>query len=139
MTIRRRNNERSRCGEPTLTDTNDLLSDEPEQLQVAFPASPAFTRIGRVAVVGLALRLGHDVATVEKLRAAVDEAVQALQGGGRIGVRATWTTAELIVTLDNPQVDVADPDTLTDRLSDLVSRATTEPSTIQLILDLPSP
>jgi hypothetical protein len=121
-----------------VTDTNDLRSGEPEQLQVAFPASPTFTRIGRVAVVGLALRLGHDVATVEKLRSAVDEAVQALQGGGRIGVRASWTTEQLTVTLNNPNVDVADPDALAKRLSELVTQATAEPTLIQLILDLPN-
>lgn len=121
-----------------MTDTNDLGRGEPEQLQVAFPASPTFTRIGRVAVVGLALRLGHDVATVEKLRSAVDEAVQALQGGGRIGVRASWTAEQLTVTLNNPNVEVADPDVLADRLSELVTRATAEPTLIQLILDLPN-
>jgi len=122
----------------TVTQADDLVSGEPEQLQVAFPASPTFTRIGRVAVVGLALRLGHDVATVEKLRTAVDEAVSALQGRGRIGVRASWTATELTVTLDNPQVELDDVDELVGRLDALVTRASTAPTTIQLILDLPA-
>ncbi len=120
-----------------MTQADDLVSGEPEQLQVAFPASPTFTRIGRVAVVGLALRLGHDVATVEKLRTAVDEAVSALQGSGRIEVRASWTATELTVTLDNPQVELDDVDELVGRLDALVTRASTTPATIQLVLDLP--
>ncbi len=121
-----------------VTQADDLVSGEPEQLQVAFPASPTFTRIGRVAVVGLALRLGHDVATVEKLRTAVDEAVSALQGRGRIGVRASWTATELTVTLDNPQVEIADDEDLIERLDPLVTRVSTSPTTIQLVLDLPT-
>lgn len=120
-----------------MTQADDLVSGDPEQLQVAFPATPTFTRIGRVAVVGLALRLGHDVTTVEKLRTAVDEAVSALQGPGRIGVSASWTATELIVTLDNPQVRLEGEDELVERLGSLVSRASTEPTTIRLVLDLP--
>ncbi|MEL6983216.1 MAG: hypothetical protein AAFO29_12395 [Actinomycetota bacterium] len=121
-----------------MTDTDGLVSGEPEQLQVAFPASPTFTRIGRVAVVGLALRLGHDVATVEKLRTAVDDAVQALQGSGRIEVRAAWTASQLLVTLDNPQAQVAEPEAVTERLAELVSTVTVDSTTIQMALDLPS-
>lgn len=120
-----------------MSESNDLLDGQPEQLQVAFPASPTFTRIGRVAVVGLALRLGHDVATVENLRTAVDEAVSALQGRGRIGVRASWTPTELTVTLDNPNVEVDGTEDLRARLTELVNRVSAEPNTIQLILDLP--
>ena len=69
--------------------------------------------------------------------AAVDEAVSALHGGGRIGVRASWTKQELTVTLDNPTVEIGDADELMGRLSALASRVTIEASTIQLILDLP--
>lgn len=121
-----------------MNDAIDLTDGGPEQLQVAFPATPTFTRIGRVAVVGLALRLGHDVATVEKLRSAVDEAVAALQGEGRIGVRASWTEAELTVTLQNPEASVDDPMELTARLVELTGAATVGPDTVQLTLDAPS-
>ena len=38
-----------------------------DQLRVAFPATPVFTRIGRVAVVGLALRLGATPAALPPL------------------------------------------------------------------------
>jgi hypothetical protein len=120
-----------------VTDASDLIAGEPEQLQVAFPATPTFTRIGRVAVVGLALRLGHDVATVEKLRSAVDEAVSALQGAGRIEVRASWTATELTVILANPDAAIVDQDELTDRLTELVKKVSTDSTTVQLILDTP--
>lgn len=121
-----------------MTDTSDLVSGEPEQLQVAFPATPTFTRIGRVAVVGLALRLGHDVATVEKLRTAIDESVAALQGSGRIEVRASWTRSDLTVTLDNPQAVVTESDRLIAELSELVTSVSIGTNMIQLILVVPT-
>jgi hypothetical protein len=106
-----------------------------DQLQVAFPATSAFTRIGRVAVVGLALRLGIDVSTVEKLRAAVDDAVSALQGAGRISASATWTPDELTITLGNPQARIADVGGLSNRLAELVGRASVDQTAISLTLE----
>ena len=105
-----------------------------DQLQVAFPASPTFTRIGRVAVVGLALRLGIDVSTVEKLRSAVDAAVAALQGPGRISAHATWTPSELHITLSNPETQVVEPGSLTEELTDLVGQVSVETDRITLTL-----
>lgn len=105
-----------------------------DQLQVAFPASPTFTRIGRVAVVGLALRLGIDVSTVEQLRTAVDTAVSALQGEGRISAHASWNPKELNITLSNPAVVVEDQSGLSEMLSDLVGEASVEPTQVTLIL-----
>ena len=106
-----------------------------DQLQVAFPASSAFTRIGRVAVVGLALRLGIDVSTVEKLRAAVDDAVSALQGAGRISASASWTPDELTITLDNPDARIDDVGGLTASLASMVGRVSVDPSAISLTLE----
>lgn len=111
----------------------------PEQLQVAFPATPTFTRIGRVTVVGLALRLGLDVDAVETLRGAVDEAVSALQGPGRISVQAVWTDRDLVVSFDNPQATVADPQHLTAVLTDLVGRASVDPHRVRLTLETSPP
>lgn len=105
-----------------------------DQLQVAFPATPTFTRIGRVAVVGLALRLGMDVATVELLRTAVDRAVSALQGPGRISAHASWTSDELEITLSNPDTEVADKDGLIAELSELVGRTAVDGSSVTLTL-----
>ncbi len=105
-----------------------------DQLQVAFPASPTFTRIGRVAVVGLALRLGIDVSTVEQLRSAVDSAVSALQGQGRISAHASWTPIDLTITLSNPDTTIVNQAELTDELAELVGAVMVEPDQITLTL-----
>lgn len=105
-----------------------------DQLQVAFPATPTFTRIGRVAVVGLALRLGIDVSTVEQLRRAVDGAVSALQGPGRISAHASWTPSQLSVTLSNPEAAIADCGALAEELSDLIGQVAVEPTKVTLTL-----
>ncbi len=80
-----------------------------DQVKVSFPATPAFSRIGRVAVAGLALRLGVDIAEVEKLRRAVDEAVAALHGKGRINLNARWMPHQLMITIDNPDHVLDEP------------------------------
>ena len=122
-----------------MTDGADAAENGGEQLQVAFPASPTFTRIGRVAVVGLALRLGHDEAALDRLRRAVDEAVIALQGPGRIDVRAAWTDHELTITLRNPDAEIADTSGLASALGQLVGSANAERTAVELTIDAPSP
>ena len=118
--------------------TDRSIDGEPggpaDQMEVAFPASPTFTRIGRVAVVGLALRLGIDVTTVERLRGAVDAAVSALQGAGRIRAEASWTPAELRIELSNPAVAIADPSSLGHQLAELIGGADVAPSQVTLTL-----
>lgn len=101
----------------TDTDQAEIEPRPAEQLAVAFPASPTFSRIGRVAVVGLALRLGVEVSTVEKLRGAVDTAVAALEGEGRIDVTARWSNDWLEIALANPEVQLADPKAVAEELS----------------------
>lgn len=105
-----------------------------DQLQVAFPASPTFTRIGRVAVVGLALRLGIEVSTVEQLRTAVDAAVSALQGSGRISALASWTPSDLTIMLRNSEAVIQDRAGLAEKLSALVGSVRVEPSQVTLTL-----
>ncbi len=107
-----------------------------EQLQVAFPASPTFTRIGRVAVVGLALRLGLDASTVDQLRSAVDTSVSALQGPGRISTHASWTAIDLTIILCNPDTKILDRVGLSKELADLVGVVMVEPSQITLTLQI---
>ena len=81
-----------------------------DEVNVSFPASPDFSRIGRVAVAGLALRLGVDIADVERLRLAVDRSVEALHGDGRIHLSARWEPSNLTITIDNPDEKIDDDD-----------------------------
>ncbi len=108
---------------------NDGTQDE---LKVSFPASPTFTRIGRVTVAGLALRLGIEIAMVEKLRLAVDAAVQALHGPGRITVDAQWHPGFLGVRLSNADITITDRSALADRLASMVGRAVVESDSVVL-------
>lgn len=106
-----------------------------DQLTVSFPASPTFTRIGRVTVAGLALRLGIEISVVEKLRMAVDAAVNALQGPGRITVQADWHPGLLAIRLSNANVTIADADRggLTDDLTSTLGReVVVEPDAVVL-------
>jgi hypothetical protein len=108
---------------------NDGTQDE---LKVSFPASPTFTRIGRVTVAGLALRLGIEIAMVEKLRLAVDAAVQSLHGPGRITVNAQWHPGFLGVRLSNADITITDRSALADRLASMVGRAVVESHSVVL-------
>ena len=110
---------------------NDGTSDE---IKVSFPASPTFTRIGRVAVAGLALRLGVDIATVEKLRSAVDTSVNALLGPGRISMLAKWKPEVLSISLSNPEAHIGVNGDLVDELRALIGHASVSESAIFLEL-----
>ena len=111
---------------------NDGTSDE---IKVSFPASPTFTRIGRVAVAGLALRLGVDIATVEKLRSAVDTSVNALLGPGRIHMLASWRPDLLSISFTNPDARIGGNGDLVDQLTALIGHATVSESGILLELE----
>lgn len=77
-----------------------------DTMRVRFPANPSYGRIGRVAVAGLALRLGVDVQRVENLRLAVDAAVAALQGPGDIQIDIHWSPGQLHLAIDNEDVSI---------------------------------
>lgn len=108
---------------------NDGTQDE---LKVSFPASPTFTRIGRVAIAGLALRLGIEISMVEKLRLAVDAAVNALHGPGRVTVEADWHPGVLIIRLSNAEATVIDRSALAEQLASMVGRAVVESDSVVL-------
>jgi hypothetical protein len=107
-----------------------------DEVSVTFPASPDFTRIGRVAVAGLALRLGVDIAEVEQLRLAVDRAVEALHGRGRIQLRASWQPSELVIVIGNPDepIDATRSAAVTEALAEIVDRVEVAGAEIRLTL-----
>ena len=112
---------------------NDGTRDE---VSVSFPASPDFSRIGRVAVAGLALRLGVDIVDVERLRLAVDHSVSALHGKGRIHLSAQWEPHQLSITIDNPDEVLDEDDTIEVKalLFDMVDGVQVGPSVINLTM-----
>lgn len=116
-----------------MAPMNDGTKD---RVSVSFPASPDFSRIGRVAVAGLALRLGVDIADVEKLRLAVDESVAALRGPGRIRLDATWEPDQLSITVGNPDAALApaDQEQVTETLSPMVDEVTVDTTGIAIVL-----
>ena len=117
-------------------DSGNVNDGTTDQVRVSFPASPVFSRIGRVAVAGLALRLGIDIADVERLRLAVDRAVEALHGAGRITVRARWEPNELTITVDNPdhRLDDVTSTLVGQELAAIVDRVTVSGTAIDLTL-----
>jgi hypothetical protein len=112
---------------------NDGTQDE---VSVSFPASPTFSRIGRVAIAGLALRLGVEIADVENLRLAVDRAVSAFHGKGRIHLSARWEPDRLRVTIDNPDqsLDEARSREVSAALAPMVDLVRVEPNQIDMTL-----
>ena len=102
---------------------------------VTFPATETFARLGRVTASGLTLRLGLDVARVEKLRTAIDIAVAALTGDGLITLSAHWHEDFIEMTISNPDA-VADNSngSLTVELAELVDHAVVAPNEITLVL-----
>lgn len=125
------------CPRPGRTWDSDEVNDgTQDEVMVSFPASPAFSRIGRVAVAGLALRLGVDIADVEKLRAAVDQAVAALHGKGRISLSARWMPHQLLITINNPDHVLDEPTSreVTNTLSAMVDEVRVGPTAIDLRL-----
>ena len=107
-----------------------------DQLRVSFPADQGFDRIGRVAVAGLALRLGFDVATVERLRLAVDQAIGQLAGPGRVELVAAWSPRSLVLEVSNPQVQLDDDHRaqLDGPLADWLDRGDVEPCRLRLVI-----
>lgn len=94
-----------------------------ESLRLTFPADATFGRLGRVAVAGLALRLGVDVERVERLRLAVDGAVRHLVGQGEILIESTWHPGRLDITCTNSSITLTDDQyaAIEGELIDLVS------------------
>ena len=111
-----------------------------DQLSVSFPATEQFLRLGRVTVSGLALRLGVELSLVERLRLAIDAAVQQLRGAGVITLQASWEPGHLAIDLENLEViiDQAAAAALTNDLTPLVDHVQINQSHIALAIEDPA-
>ncbi len=108
---------------------------EDDHATVSFPATKTFARLGRVTVSGLTIRLGLDIARVERLRTAVDLVVEAMAGDGHITLRAHWHDDFIEITVSNPDVHTDNTaGALTVQLTDLVDQASVAPSEITIVL-----
>lgn len=105
-----------------------------EHARIAFPATAEFAPVGRVAVAGIALRLGVDVAQVESLRLAVSASIEALAGPGTVTLFATWTDEEFALELTNPDAAPVDSEALTVKLAELAVSATVSQLHVRLQL-----
>ena len=113
-----------------------MASGSDEYLRVCFPASAPFAAVGRVAVAGLALRLGFDVASVENVRLAIDTATAALRGDGEVTITAHWDDNHLDVQVSNPAstLSPAALRAVEDELAPLVPTVAVDPTSIELAL-----
>ncbi len=122
-----------------------VAAEHNDEMRVAFPASARFAPVGRVAMAGLALRLGFDVGQVENLRLAVSAAIAALGGPGDVTLTARWTDTTLQIELENPDAagiasdtgDAVDAAALSRQLAELV--ASVSVATTHVSLELASP
>lgn len=105
-----------------------------EHARVAFPATAEFASVGRVAVAGIALRLGIDVGKVENLRLAVNQSIEALAGKGTITLLATWTDEDFVLQLANPEADELDARALADQLDPLDIPVTVSATNVSLLV-----
>lgn len=117
------------------TCDSETVPAKDDDATVSFPAHEAFARLGRVTASGLTLRLGLDIARLEKLRTAVDIAVTAMLGDGQITLRAHWHDDFIEISVSNPDA-AADNSagSLTVQLAELVDQASVAPQEITLIL-----
>ncbi len=121
----------------TSCDSDAMNDGTTDTMRVAFPAAERFTRVGRVAMAGLALRLEIDVQQVEQLRLAVDEAVGSLAGEGTVTVEARWEPGRLQIDIANPDahLDGGRQEELAGILGGLVDEASIGAAHVALILE----
>jgi|GEM_PF-5381169 len=77
-----------------------------DKIKVSFPASADFTRIGRVALCGLAMRVGVEISKMDELTNITNKAVEALQGSGSITLNAYWEQDSIQITFENPDANI---------------------------------
>lgn len=117
------------------TCDSEAVPAQDDDATVTFPATETFARLGRVTASGLTLRLGLDIARLEKLRTAVDLAVASMLGDGQITLHARWHEDFIEIAISNPDTTAANVGgALTVQLAQLVDDASVAPHEITLVL-----
>ncbi|MFW2382052.1 MAG: hypothetical protein ACN4GZ_09865 [Acidimicrobiales bacterium] len=78
-----------------------------DEVRVEYPCDPALRSVGRVAVIGVLLRLRMPMMAVEQFRTELDAAIGLAAGSDpdprtTIEVRARWNDAEIAVDITGP-------------------------------------
>jgi len=84
----------------SLDARGEVSAMDHDEIRLAVPAAPEYARIARLAVAGLATRLGFSYDEVEDLRIAVGEACSVLMAEGPIG------RIEIVYRLENDAMEV---------------------------------
>jgi hypothetical protein len=77
------------------------------ELRLEYPCDPALRSLGRVAVIGVLLRLRTPMVAVERFRAEVEAALAAAAGvspdpASLLSLVAKWDDDEMEVTIEGP-------------------------------------
>jgi hypothetical protein len=91
---------------PTRCQPN-IVNEVSDQLRVEFPCDPALRSVGRVAVIGVLLRLRMPMVAVEEFRSELDAAIGLAAGvdpdpRAVLKVNARWDEAEIAVEISGP-------------------------------------
>lgn len=78
-----------------------------DELRVEYPCDPALRAVGRVAVIGVLLRLRTPMVAVERFRSDLEAALAAAAGASPdpaslLSLVASWDDDEMLVTIDGP-------------------------------------
>lgn len=78
-----------------------------DELRVEYPTDPLLRAVGRVAVIGILLRLRTPMLAVEQFRNDLDAALAraagtAIDGAGTLRVVVRWNDEEVIVDVEGP-------------------------------------
>lgn len=78
-----------------------------DELRVEYPCDPALRSVGRVAVIGVLLRLRMPMMAVEQFRSELDAALASVAGSGAdpsatLSVHVRWDDADINVMITGP-------------------------------------
>ncbi len=91
---------------PTRSEPN-IVTEVSDVVRVEYPCDPALRSVGRVAVIGILLRLRLPMMAVEQFRSELDAAIGRAAGddpdpGDSLAVTARWDDTHIVVDIAGP-------------------------------------